>query len=40
MTRLVGTSTYKQMTVRGANTVMKVGAIVRLREQTAPGPTA
>jgi uncharacterized protein (DUF1697 family) len=40
MTRLVGTPTYKQMTVRGANTVMKVGAIVRLREEAAPVPTA
>jgi uncharacterized protein (DUF1697 family) len=40
MTRLVGTPTYKQMTVRGANTVMKVGAIVRLGEAAAPGPTA
>lgn len=38
MTRLVGTPTYKQMTVRGANTVMKVGAIVKLREETAPSP--
>jgi uncharacterized protein (DUF1697 family) len=33
MNRLAGTSTYKQMTVRGANTVMKVGAIMRLREE-------
>ena len=39
MTRLVGTPTYKQMTVRGANTVIKVGAIVRLREEAAPSPT-
>ena len=33
MTRLVGTPTYKQMTVREANTVIKVGAIVGLREE-------
>ena len=39
MTRLVGTPIYRQMTVRGANTVMKVGAIVRLREEAAPHPT-
>ena len=36
MTRLVGTPTYKQMTVRGANTVVKVGSIMRLREETTP----
>ena len=35
MTRLVGTPTYKQMTVRGANTVLKVGAIMRLREESS-----
>ena len=38
MTRLVGTPTYKQMTVRGANTVVKVGAIMRLREEAPPRP--